>query len=262
MKFQDQLSRLKERVFSPEHQVLTVYLNTEPERKQQTSWKLHLKNGMNRLTEYARAEGDTAQEKQLMKLHTLLESTINDHRGDLKRGIVLVVCPQEGVLFLEKLQVPSPNAFYWQSEPELEELEGLFRQYPAAGIVLVGSDSVTVVDTMLGEVEREWNYEWDSDSEDWKQYQGIAASVRTASGARHRDQFDKRLGANRQRWLKRLSPILERHRQRNRWQEIVLAGESGLTQELAKELNGSQPRILAKNLNGMTANQVLQEVYA
>ncbi|MFS0724810.1 VLRF1 family aeRF1-type release factor [Paenibacillus sp. 1P07SE] len=261
MKFQENLSRLKERTFSPEHNILTVYLNTEPERKQQTSWKLHLKNGMNRLTEYAKAEGSKEQEKQLSKLHKLLESTIENHRGDLKRGIVLVVCPEEGVLFLEKLQVPAPNAFYWQSQPELTELEALFNQYPAAGIVLVGSDSVTVVDTMLGEVEREWNYEWDSDSEDWKQYQGVAATSRTASSASHKELFDKRVGANRQRWLKRLSPILERHKKRNSWQEIVLAGESLLTSELAKELNGNKPRILSKNLNGMTTNQVLQEVY-
>ena len=262
MKFQENLSRLKERTFPPEQNILTVYLNTEPERKQQTSWKLHLKNGMSRLTEYARAEGAEDQEKQLSKLHKLLDTTIENHRGDLKRGMVLVVCPEEGVLFLEKLQVPSPNAFYWQSEPELEELETMFRQYPAAGIVLVGSDSVTVVDTMLGEVEREWNYAWDSESEDWKQYQGIAASSRTASSATHKEQFNKRVDANRQRWMKRLSPILERHKKRNSWQEIVLAGESGLTNDLAKELNGNKPRILSKNLNGMTPNQVLQEVYA
>lgn len=262
MNFEQNLTNLEKRTFSPERKVLTVYLNTESERSQQAPFKIRLKNGLNRFMEYARAEGAVEESKQLSQLQTLLEKTVEEHRGDLKKGLVMIACPAEGILFLEKLQISVPNAFYWQEEPVLDELNVIFNEHPAAGIILVGSESVTVLDTLLGTIKREWNYEWDTSTEDWRQYQGTSSSNREASRATHKDQFDKRVDANRQRWMKRLGPILERHKQRNSWEEIVLAGESGLTAELAKELNGRKPRILSKNLNGMTNNQVLQEVYA
>lgn len=262
MNFEQNLTNLKKRTFSPERKVLTVYLNTESERSQQAPYKIRLKNGLNRLTEYATAEGAMEEAKQLSELQTLLETTVEEHRRDLKKGLIMIACPTEGLLFLEKLQVSAPNAFYWQDKPVLDELHEIFQDNPAAGIILVGGESVTVLDTMLGEIIREWNYEWDISTEDWREYQGASSSHREASGATHKEQFVKRVDANRQRWMKRLGPILERHHQRNHWEEIVLTGESGLTAELAKELNGKKPRILSKNLNGMTSNQVLREVYA
>lgn len=261
MNFEQNLTNLKKRTFSPERKVLTVYLNTESERSQQAPYKIRLKNGLNRLIEYAKAEGAVEEAKQLSELQTLVEDTVEEHRTDLKKGLVLIACPNEGVIFLEKLQVSAPNAFYWQEKPVLDELHEIFQGNPAAGIILVGSESVTVLDTLLGEIIREWNYEWDISTEDWREYQGASTSHREAKRATHTDQFDKRIDANRQRWMKRLSPILERHHQRNQWKEIVLAGESGLTAELSKEMKGEKPRILSKNLNGMTNNQVLQEVY-
>ncbi|WP_438349423.1 VLRF1 family aeRF1-type release factor [Paenibacillus sp. FA6] len=262
MNFEQNLTILKKRTFSPERKVLTVYLNTEPERSQQASFKIRLKNGLNRLIEYTTAEGALEESEQLSHIQTLLEKTLEEHRVDLKKGLVIVACPSEGILFLEKLQISTPNDFYWQEEPNLDALDVILNEYPAAGIILMGSESVTVLDTLLGGIKREWNYEWDISTEDWHQYEGVAGSSREASRVTHRDKFDKRIDANRQHWMKRLGPILERHKQRNNWKEIVLAGESALTAELTKELNSMKPRILSKNLKGMTNNQVLQEVYA
>ena len=262
MNFEQNLTNLKKRTFSPERKVLTVYLNTESERSQQAPYKIRLKNGLNRLKEYAEAEGAIEEAKQLSEVQTLLEKTVEEHRGDLKKGLIMIACPTEGLLFLEKLQISAPNAFYWQENPVLDELHEICNQYPAAGIILVGSETVTVLDTLLGGIEREWNYEWDMSTEDWREYQGASSSHREASRATHKEQFVKRVDANRLRWMKRLGPILERHNQRNNWKEIVLTGEAGLTAELSKELNGKKPRILSKNLNGMTSNQVLREVYA
>ncbi|MBP1994911.1 VLRF1 family aeRF1-type release factor [Paenibacillus eucommiae] len=262
MSVKQNLEQLKKREFSPEQHVLTIYLEIPAERGQQATWKIRCKNGMNHLIEYAQAEGADDQVKQLTKLQTLLEQTLEANRENLKNGLLIIACPTNGIMLLENLQIPLPNAFYWSARPQLDELEAALAQHPAAGIVLIGSESVTVLDTSHGQIKREWNYIWDSDQEDWKQYQGLSYGNREASGASHKDQFDKRYEANQQRWLKRLGPILLRHNQRNEWEEIVLSGEPGLTSEMAKELNGKKPLVLPKNLKGMPNHQVLKEVYA
>ncbi|RXZ79981.1 hypothetical protein EBB07_20710 [Paenibacillaceae bacterium] len=262
MTVKQKLEALKIREFSPDHYLLTVYLNTQPMRGQQAPWKIHLKNGVNRLQDYAKAAGALEQSQQLAKLHKQLDHHLETHRDDMRNGVIVVACPTHGILLFEKMQVPLPNSFYWADKPSLDELEAAVNQYPPAGIILVGGESITVIDASLGQVIREWNYLWDAEQEDWKQYQGLASGHREASSASHRERFDKRYEANRQRWLRRLTPILERHNKRNEWQEMILTGEANLTSELAKELNGRKPRVLSKNMNGMPSPQVLQEVYA
>lgn len=261
MRLNERIAELKARSYPSTGRVLTVYLNTEADNNQQ-AWSIHLKNGLKRLGEYAESEGEAALPKAYDKLQKKLMKKIDEHRNELKNGVIAIASADEELWFFEIVQAPVPNSFYWTEQPQLDELTEMLEQYPSAGIILVGAEKITVLDTYLGGVEREWNYEWDMESEDWKQMKGIAGSNREASGSTHKDQFAKRVESNLQRWLKRLSPIVERHNERNKWDGTILTGEPNLVSDLASQIRNKNTRILSKNLNGKPSHQVLLDVYS
>jgi hypothetical protein len=57
MNLQENLETLYTHSFDPSDKVLTIYLNTEPERGKRPEWRIRLKNRLKRLKEYGEAEG-------------------------------------------------------------------------------------------------------------------------------------------------------------------------------------------------------------
>jgi hypothetical protein len=187
---------------------------------------------------------------------------VEDNRNELKKGLVLVACPSEDFWFMEMVQVPVPNAFYWTDQPQLDELDNLLDQYGSMGIVMIGGEDVTLLDTFLGGVIDEWYFKWDIELEDWRQFQDLSSGNREASGANHKDQYDKRYVENQQRWLRNLYPNLDQIAKKLKWQKLVLTGEENLTLDATQELNFNNKQIVTKNLNGRAPHQVMQEIYA
>ncbi|MBD2845573.1 hypothetical protein IDH44_10260 [Paenibacillus sp. IB182496] len=262
MKLQQRLSNLKQYGPESKQRVLTIYLNTEPDPGRQSAWRLRLKNGMKRLREYAHAEGEGAQAQDLDRLQPRVEGLLEAHHGELRRGLVLAMSGSGELLLLERVHVPVADDFHWREQPMLDELERTLERYPALGIVQIGGDSVCVLHTLLGEVLEEHHYEWDVETENWREKLGTAPASRHASGATHKDSYKKRLIVNRQRWLREMATILDKHARTGKWDELVLTGEAKLIADLDKELHRGPRRIVPKNMNGLPGPQVLREVYA
>jgi len=262
LKIKDRIVKLNHVDIAQEGRILTIYMNTEPTGSKQDAWRTRLKNGLKRLGEYAEAEGVKEHTKQYEQLQKLVEQTVEDNILEMKRSWVLVAGASSGILLFETLQIPVTNAFYWEDKLHLEELYDLMNIYPPIGIVQVGGEEVTVSSSFLGELEQKWEYEWDLEQEDWREFKGISHANRVASGSSHKEQYNDRYEDNRSRWLKGLCPILEKHGKQHLWDEIVLTGEKNLTTIVSKEMNFDTTRILPKNLNGNSSHQVLQAVYA
>jgi hypothetical protein len=261
MEMKQNLKKLYEHQFQPSSKVLTIYLNTEPDRGKKPEWQIRLKNGLKKLKEYTEAEGNSSVAKDFNDLQKKVKNEIEDNRNELKRGLVLVACPSEDFWFMEMVQAPVPNAFYWTDQPQLEELDGLLDQYGSMGILMIGSEDVTVLDTFLGGVIDEWYFKWDIELEDWRQFQGLASGNREASGANHKEQYDKRYVENQQRWLRNLYPKLDQMAKKHKWKKVVLTGEENLTLDAKQELNINNLQVVTKNLNGRAPHHVMQEIY-
>jgi hypothetical protein len=143
---------------------------------------------------------------------------------EMKRGIILIASASGNLWFMEKVQVPVPNAFYWLDHPQLEELDELLALYGAAGILMIGSEEINVLDTLLGEIRHEWQLKWDTEREDWREFKGLSDSNREASSASHKEQFSKRFEANQQRWIRDLTTKLTEAGDRLDWNRVVLTG--------------------------------------
>ncbi|WP_088102332.1 VLRF1 family aeRF1-type release factor [Halalkalibacter urbisdiaboli] len=239
---------------------LTIYLNTDQSSNDQCKgeWKIRLKNGLNKLEEYIEAsEADALPTFKKLKKQAM--KSIEDLQTQLSKSLVFIGTKQEWRL--EKLQVPVENEFYWEEEPMLEQLKSLTEKYPLTGIIVIQKMYMGIVETKLGEVISEYSYDRDIENEDWKQYEGVAATERIASGANHRDQFDQRVEANQHRWLKELASLIEKRADQQRWQEIYLVG-SEMSQEFRKYLLERKVRLIKKNLTNRKAHELVHEVLA
>lgn len=245
----------------PKEPILTIYLDTRTDSSQKSAWQIRLKNGLKKLMEYAEAEGNKEKIAQLGKLRKEVLKEMEDQKTTVKNGWIVIASPSKQIWFNQQVQVPVPNAFYWSDEPHLDELIQMTKDYPAAGAILLGREKVTVLDTFLGVVQQEWNFEWNPDLEDWGQMKGTAHSNRMATSSNHVDNFEKRYEHNQQRWLSQLSSVLSRLSKRYKWKELIMSGEKNLTTETAKAIKTPVPRVLSKNYSGKPPQKILQEVY-
>jgi hypothetical protein len=261
MNIKTRFEKLYEHSFSPSSHVLTIYLNTESINGKKPEWKIRLKNGLKKLKEYLEADGQTEQLKLYHSLQKKVEKVLEDNKNDMKNGLILVASPDENFWFMEKLQIPVPNAFYWSDKPHVEEMDELLAEYGSTAILLVSGEEVTVLDTFLGDINNEWHLEWEMEEEDWREYKGVSHRNREASSTNQKDKYEKRYEVNQQRWLKNLSPLLIEANKEYRWERIIISGEDQLVKELDKELHFENKLILNRNIKGKPHHLVLQEVY-
>lgn len=246
----------------PSERFLTVYLNTASNTGPKPEWTLHLKNGFKRLIEYAKAGEDEHSLKLLEQLQAKVEKEAENNRTDMKRGLFAVAGSSGKLFIFEKIQASLPNSFYWESEPMLDEMKEIISRYPAAGIIQVGADSVTVMDTVLGEINQQYQFEWDVQTENWREYIDNAGSDRTSTGSTRRERFELRMDVNRQRWMQRLVPVIERFCRQKKWGEMIFTGEKALATELCNQFTFKNKRVISKNLKGAPPHEVLSEIYA
>jgi len=242
---------------------LTIYLNTEPTASTQPEWKLHLKNGFKKLAEYTEVGDERRHLDSLLALQSKVEERVENSRNEMKKGLIIVADSSGGLFFCEKVQVGLSNAFYYEAEPRLEELHAITSKCPAAGIVQLSSDSVTIIDSLLCEINHEYYFEWDIVNDEWRERPSQSTSDLKSTVNKQREDYKERWEVDQARWVKRLTPIIERMAQEKQWQEIILSGEKAAASHVKDALHTTTSiHIVPKNLNNMKSREVLQEAYA
>ncbi len=242
---------------------LTIYLNTEPTASTQPEWKLRLKNGFKKLAEYTEAGEEKRYLDMLLDMQAKVEERIENSRTDMKKGLIIVTDSSGGLFFCEKVQTGVPNAFYFEPEPHLEELQAIMSRCPAAGIVQLSNDTITIIDSLLCEIHGEHYYEWDLVNDEWRERPSQNTSDLKSAVNKQRENYSEQWEVIRPRWIKRLVPIIENMVREKQWEEIILSGEKQLASQVKEALNARiSVHVVPKNLSNMKSKDVLQEAYA
>src|SRR5690606_7535272 len=212
-------------------------------------WKIRLKNGLKRIEEYIFAS-QQEQIKQFTDIKAKVVSAIKDNQTTFKHGFICFASADQ--IFMKHVQVPIKTRFYWEDQPVTKPLEHLRSKYPKSGVVLLQSEKVAILDTLLGELKGEVHYTFDLQNEHWKQYKGLAFGAIISSSANHRDKYSHRLKQNKARWLKSLIPKIEKHAKDGEWEGIYLVGPAELTKDIQPHLNTRILGILSRNFSGKT----------
>ncbi|RSL31643.1 hypothetical protein D7Z54_19565 [Salibacterium salarium] len=243
--------------------ILTIYLNTDFGDGSQHGgeWKIRLKNGLKKLKEYVDTSGTKEEQKAYKKLADLANQHIYDEQMNLQKSYVLMASA-DGELLVEKiLQVPVDTEFYWETYPVLDQLEEMQAEFPAVGVLLVQKSDVTLIDAAMGEIRDEKHFNWEVESEDWKQYKGNASADRTASGSNQVDEVQQRFEENRHRWYKNLAPVIDKEIKNRDLLGLYLVGNKEYVRDVEQHLNTKIINTIPKNLISKPTHEVLNMVY-
>lgn len=243
--------------------VLSVYLNTDPanQDQQKGEWKIRLKNGLKRIEEYIEASGTKDELKAYKNLKKQVDNEISGNRSRLAKSVVIFGSDHQDLWKVHYLQVPVDTNFYWEPKPQLEEIEKIQKEYPRAGIIMPNNDEVRIISTSLGEVLDEWNYEFDSNKEEWSLNEGMASSDRTASSASHVDKFQQRFEENKHRFYKDMAQKIEKMKKTNEWEAMYVVGETEMARSFEEVMQTKPDGKVTKNLNNAETTKVLNEVF-
>lgn len=231
--------------------VLSFYLNTNPTSEE---WKIRLKNGLKRMEEYHRIS--SPDEARLLKqIIEQVQIKVRDLQRNLKTSLICFASKDEVLLY--PFHFPVENDFQWKEEPATEQLEKLFETYTRTGVILLQAHSVTLITSTLGELEDEIHFEMDFDTENWKQYKGLAFGAIISSSANHRHKFERRMQENQTRWYRNLVSRIQNYAKEKGWKSVYLVGPSTLTEGFRKELKIDITEVINRNLASKSAQEVL-----
>ncbi|SDJ11540.1 VLRF1 family aeRF1-type release factor [Natribacillus halophilus] len=255
MALTEQLNRINNK--TDDLGVLTIYLNTESE---QGEWKIRLKNGTKRLEEYAEKSDDKESKKALKKLLGEANTHIHDQQMNMQKSFVLIASADGDIWIARTLQVPVETSFHWEKQADTGQLEDLQERYPATGVIVTQQRDVTLIDTALGEVRDEKKFSWDLEKEDWVDYEDQASPPSAADTSV--DDFQRRFEENKQRWYKKLAPVLTRELKKRNLTGSYFVGSKETVSELTQHISDSYIKgKIAKNLGSKPAHEIVNQVY-
>lgn len=244
--------------------IFTLYLNTDPANpdKQTGEWKIELKNGLKRITEYLDASGDKDQKKAFKTISEKVNKEIEENRTSLQKSVVIFASEEIDLWSVHFLQIPVETSFHWESYPVLDQLRELEETHPRSAIVLPNMDEVRILDTALGEVHSELVYTFDSGKEEWSLHEGLGSADRKASGATHVDKFQTRFKENMSRFYRDLATKVEKMKKKYGWHDIHIVGESDQANTFKKAMQKEPDSVTYKNLNEAKNDKILNEVFS
>src|SRR5699024_10815335 len=181
---------------------------------------------------------------------------VRDIQRNLKSSLICFA--SEDTVLLYPVHFPVDNDFSWGDSANTKQLEELFKKYERTGVILLQAHSVTLITSTLGEIEDEVHYEMDFDTENWKQYKGLAYGAIISSSANHRDKFERRMKEKESRWYKSLAPTIRNYQNEKAWKSIYLVGPASLAESLRKQLNLKITMEIHRNLASKSSSDVLK----
>lgn len=237
--------------------VLTVYLNTDRSECQSGSWNIRLKNGLKKLEEYISLSSGENELKDFKKVKRKVENTISNAKTNLQKSVVIFASTKDKFYSVHFLQVSVENEFFWEKYPILTQIEKVQATYPTSGVVIANEDEITLMHSELGKLDVVNQYYFEPNTEDWRLFEGVAASDRIASGAKHRDSFKDRYEANQHRWLRSMMPIIEKKAKQFNWEHVHIIGQADYLTSLENELKLPIKSVLRKTVSNNTQKKMI-----
>ncbi|MBN8192222.1 hypothetical protein JI667_08685 [Bacillus sp. NTK074B] len=246
--------------------LLTVYLNTDRSDPDQQGgeWKIALKNGFNRLEEYL--ESAPEEQERLQTIRPKVENHVHSLERELPRSFIIFASADSGIWETFELQVPVETNFYWEENPQLDQLKSLHQEYPLTGLILLQQNQIKILTSSFGEIQTSEFMEFDLETDDWRKHEGPHhADVSMGSGggkANQQEEFESRLKANQQRWWKSLGSILDKKAADEKWERIVLVGDKEEAAVLEESMNKEVHETIGKNLLNENEHKVVEKLLA
>lgn len=241
--------------------VLTLYLHTDASNHDLNNgeWKIHLKNEIKEMKNYADNTAQETEKKALKKLLKKVEDRVGELQRELQKGLVIFASADEDLWEEMILQVPVTTTMRWGDAPAVQQLQELIQRYPATAIIVLQQQDVRFIETELGSIKGESTYSWDLEREDWLDYNSDSPPGSRRAG---QDQFQQRFEENKSRWYKNLAPRLNKMIKEGGMEGAYLVGSNDTVGDLEPHMASSYVKgVLNKNIGMKPAHEIVEEVY-
>jgi hypothetical protein len=254
---------LKELIeWRPSHGIISVYLEIDPGDRSE-GWRLALRDGLKPL-----AEANGSHEAKLAARATL--ERIPDRfpegstpSGRCQIGFVEVAEKPGRELWASSQMVPAEPGVVRRERPHLEPLVELLDDGWPIGVVAVAAEQVRLFEWRLGVTEELDRWGARISRRQWRERKAAkprnpaAGQAVSASG---KDQYDQRLEANRERFLRRSGPLVGAEAERRDWRLVLAYGDHHEV-EIIGDADGVRLEPMAEaNVIGESVEEVGQRV--
>jgi hypothetical protein len=236
------LGLLKELIeWRPPHGVISAYLDTEPTDRKE-GWRLALRDGLKPVGE---AKGASHAAK--IAIRATVER-VQEHfpegmprSGRCQIGFVEVAEKPGRDLWSATQIVPAMPAVVHRERPYLEPLVELLDDGWPVGAVAVSAEQIRLFEWRLGITEELDRWGARISRRAWRERK--AAKPRNpaagqAVSAAGKDQYDQRLEANRERFLRRTGPLIAEEADRRDWRLVLAYGDPHEVEILGADADG------------------------
>jgi len=126
---------------SPQHSVLSIYLNVDPQQRTVEQYKLALRNLLSK-TENTPAD-------DLKRMQNFVETGYN-RQG---RGLVMFSCAAENFWWVHSFQVPVEDSVWLSFRPYVRQLAMLLDTYASYGVIHVDQEGARLYHFTMGHLE-------------------------------------------------------------------------------------------------------------
>ncbi len=250
----------------PPHGIISVYLEIDPGDRSD-GWRLALRDGLKALgeAEDASHEGKLAIRGTVGRILERFQPR-STSSGRCQIGFVEVAEKPGRELWAATQIVPAQPAIVHRERPHLEPLVDLLDDGWPVGVVAVSAEQIRLFEWRLGVTEELDRWGARISRRAWRERKAAkprnpaAGQAVSASG---KDQYDQRLEANRERFLRHTGPLIADEALRRDWRLVLAYGDHHEVEILGADADGVGLRPMAEaNLIGEGVEEVGRRVTA
>jgi Bacterial archaeo-eukaryotic release factor family 5 len=243
--------------------ILSAYVDVDPADRSQ-GWRIMLRDRLRELAGRVAPHGtrrafDATAARVLERFPE--EGAPPDGRGHA--GFIEVAEKPAEVWRTMQMAPRRVEAAHWP-RPYLRPLVQLFARGPYVGAVLASAERIRLFDWSLGTLRELDDWEITLWSRDWRERKAERSrpGQRETTSASGRDQFNQRLEANRQRFLREAGARIGTELARRKWQFTIVFGPRAHVDELTHPLRsvGERLRISGHDLIAASESEVAARV--
>lgn len=213
----------------PPQGVISIYLDLEPGDRGE-AWRIELRNGLREATESAREEFDREARLAVERTAEALAQELGEApRPDGRARIGFVEAGGREQERWYSLALPTGQTRVAHApRPLLRPMLAALDRGAPRGVVAASSEQVRLLGWAFGEVEEVATWGLEIFSRDWRDRRSrVSADPARAQGptSSGRDQFDQRLEANRERFLREAGQLAAQEAAGRPWQETDVFAE-------------------------------------
>jgi hypothetical protein len=218
---------------SPGQPVLSVYVRTDPRDPANTShapaWQIELRNGLRAVGERLAGEGDRLQQRSFEKLRTRVERGLAElSPSERGRSVVWFLHADGETSRRLSLQLPvRRDAVVWDDRPFVSPLVDVVDRGAPTGVVLVGGDSIRVLQIQAGRIDEPDDSTYELSLGDWRPFKAYASAnpARGQQTVSHQEHHEARVSEQRGKLFETAAAATAERAEGLGWERIIIAAE-------------------------------------